>query len=383
MTIYPLRKCISLPSNLYDEDCDTIVDGTGVGPYNRLYLQQSQSVWVKLWINWRDLMPSQVNSATECGNYLNNDPAAKAKLQRLDYRIATARGAGRAVNLGLVHEYPLWASTQTVANLTPAQQAAQRGPTRQDYWRYPTPRTTDSPFGWFLSYLFNRYSPTWKNNQPFQTYVDAFEICNEPNLLMWPQTNVWSVISDMFFTAEALAAYWSGPNLLGPGTVDGSPETENQYDPEHGAYTGWRYFTSNLLGVLQNFRPRVYFGWSQHNYGDVARGTNIAAAARDLLYQQQWKGPSADRAMWLTEGGYVLSAVNDTEKARQKNLVRSAFDRMKNTSDVYLFTQHKIADRLIGETYRSGMIDGSTSSSYGAARPLLDEWKVNMPGAPL
>ena len=215
---------------------------------------------------------------------------------------------------------------------------------------YPTPRGSESPWGWWISHLCARYrfghpvnpigphvpghagQPEPTNpppgydparGNPSGAYIDALEILNEPNLQMWPQQNLWSPVSEMVVTAEAIATFWQGPSILAPSTSDevGGPNQDGLQSANgtDATPTGWRTFTLNLLVQLQNLRPRIPFGWSVHNYEDI-RQTNLTSAnsrigqtgtagpperrgVRKMLYELNWKG-GGDRNIWITEGGF-------------------------------------------------------------------------------
>jgi hypothetical protein len=365
----PLPKAISMsgPQPLRE---DNHPNDYRVWP-NRQYISDSGTSWVKLWVSWYDLQQSyQPTSQADSWRDLDTAPNGKAWLRRLDGQIKAANDDGVGVILTVYQAFPTWASGATGPD-----PLSTKGPEV----KLPTDLSANGPWGWFIGYLSARYD----GSNPAHGRADALEIVNEPNTLYWPMDDIVGATARMIRSAEALSFQYGHQRILAPATSDAP-------DPRAagaGVSMDWKQFTSALLDELADFRPRVPVYWSQHNYLDVQSeapaATSRAKQAIDLLYAKSWKGPEADRSLWLTEGGYNLgsawpvSAARDSQAAKiQKN-----FDAMRTLPEVVLWTQHGIND-INGNNFKSGLRDDFdySQNAAGAARPAWFTWLM-LPGA--
>src|SRR5204863_770114 len=109
--------------------------------------------------------------------------------------------------------------------------------------------------------------------------------------------------------------------------------------------TNYDRLTIDVLNNLQQFRPYVYCGWSQHNYNDVlADNTTRINTTVSRLGSQNWRG-GGDRWVWLTEGGYKRASNSSTEQANQSNLVTNNFNHMTPNGSCPMWTTHIILNR--------------------------------------
>ena len=392
----PLRKCISLggyaPLTVPDgHPNDYRLHG------NREYIRdQSGTRWVKLWVSWahlqQELAPA---SRAESWAQLNQAPAGEAALRRLDRQLRAVnedalRVGGMGVILALYHDYPTWSSGAREED--PA-----RGP-KPINGRVPSEVSEDSPWGWFVEYLMARYRPgTAPNSEgpragagpgraeavgnPDGAHIQALEICNEPNLLLWPQPAVVPAVAGMIKTATALAGAHGRPLILAPATSDFPDHPHDSADA-----TDWLTFSRRLLERLDDFRPgTARVGWSHHNYLDVSEevsgSRSRAQRVVKLLYRHNWRG-GGDRRLWLTESGFNLYPRQGELKARlaQARKLERNFTQMSAQPEPFLWTQHTICD-VPSNVFKSGLRDDFVpGAGPGAPRPAWDTW-ARLPGS--
>ena len=393
----PLRKCISLggyaPLTVPDgHPNDYRLHG------NREYIRDlSGTRWVKLWVSWahlqQELAPA---SRAESWAQLNSAPAGEAALRRLDRQLRAvnedaARVGGMGAIVTIYHQYPTWASGIREDDLARAGKPLDA--------RVPSDLGPDSPWAWFVEHLIARYRPRVVPNpggpqpgapgepalalgNPDGAYIDALEVCNEPNYLLWPQARMADAVGTMIETASALAAAHGGPAILGPATSD-FPD----HPHETVGATDWLTFSERLLERLERFRPggAVAVGWSHHNYLDVSEevGGSQSRARRvaDLLHRRNWRG-GGDRRLWLTEGGFDMhpnQAGLDARLAQARKLERS-FTEMSAEAEPFMWTQHTICD-VVTNDFKSGLRDEFLpGAGPGAPRPAWDTW-ARLPGS--
>ena len=388
----PLRKCLSLssPAPLRSDGDPHEYGSWG----NRELVRSSGTTWVKLWVSWEALQPSyQPRDRDDAWFDLNMAPAGEGWLWRLDRQVRAAQEDGIKVLLSLYHAYPPWTRGDTSGD-----PAAFGRPAPQ---RVPPDVTPDGPWAWFVEYLCARYTGAVNplgprrplpgervgpaaagTGNPLGARVDALEVCNEPNALLWPQEGLPGVVAQMVRTASALSARHEGPQVLAPSLLD-SPDPGEVDDPAD--RTDWETFTRRLIDELASFRPPRPIGWSFHNYRDVRREASAeesrAARLATILREARW--PGWDGRLWLTESGYNLSPDPDSASAqeRQARSIRHSFDEMRRLPEVYLWTQHGIHD-LPGNDFKTGLRgDFRYGVGPGAARPALRTWE-ELPGAP-
>ena len=393
----PLRKCISLggyaPLTVPDgHPNDYRLHG------NREYIRDlSGTRWVKLWLSWahlqQELAPA---SRAESWQQLNSAPAGEAALRRLDRQLRAvnedaARVGGMGAIVTIYQEYPTWASGAR------SDDPARAGKPLNA--RVPSEVGPESPWAWFVEHLIARYRRGAAPNplgplagppggaaallgNPDGAHIDALEVCNEPNFLLWPQAGIADAAAAMIETASALAAVPGGPMILGPATSD-FPDHPHETE----AATDWLTFSERVLARLERFRPgdSAAVGWSHHNYLDVSDEVSgplsRARRAADLLHRRNWRG-GGDRRLWLTEGGFDMhpdQADLDSRLAQARKLERS-FTAMSAEREPFMWTQHTISD-VITNDFKSGLRDEFVpGQGPGAPRPAWDTW-ARLPGS--
>ncbi|MFZ0750360.1 MAG: HYR domain-containing protein, partial [Pyrinomonadaceae bacterium] len=259
-------------------------------------LNDSKTGWVRLWVDWPTFQPSDGDlkvmrndpTSTTTDDFLRvmplsnieSDPRTKPFLDNLDDQIKLARGQHLKIIL-TVYRFPLWLRYPACL---PGCLFEERDP----FLKVPDDLSNSGAWGQWISYLVERYgySDTTKSSG---RYIDFLEVCNEPNLTMWPQrvgdmTNGQIIIArrvaQMFKTAQQIvdarntsiqgqldAEHPTTIGLAGPATAD--------VDDPNGAgrikSTGYDIFARKLLDELSElrFRPKNYFAWSHHNYRDI------------------------------------------------------------------------------------------------------------------
>lgn len=359
---------------------------------NRADILATGTKWVRIWVSWHDLAqkygpPSSLaQSWAQLNAGVPGYPASdRAGLRRIDAQIRRANADGLGVILVVEHAFPLWTNPPT----TPPRGKAPE-------WRPPKDVTVNSPFGWFIGHLCARYKPNLPRNpkgpqpggpfgNPDAAYINALEVCNEPNQFWWPhyersinRTSCTAAL--MLQTAEEYAFATRWPPLLGPGTADTSRGLPNQLPYDQ--------FTREVLGLLQNWRPRVFVGWSHHNYADIASySTKRVARVRDLLEQKRWH----DSRIWITEGGYDRRRSNtgtntpEAERAQARHILETwkkyqAFSdanaRAGRKGVIYTFAQHPINDQTCN-VFKSGLrkeVNCAKPTTIPPKRCAYDTW---------
>lgn len=349
---------------------------------NSAYVQNSGCKWVKLWISWWDLQQNyQPPDQPSSWNQLNNQTNAYGQImiRQLDAQIRTANQQGIAVILTVNHGYPTWSNGSN----NQGDPNSGKGPER----KFPTNLANDSPLGWFMSYLYARYRPQAPSStppgNPDGAYVNAIEPCNEPNSLGWPQSDAVCTAASMMEIAETYSTYWNLngiPCVLGPATSD--------VDGSNSVQTDYLTFTDNMLDSLSQWRPRVYVGWSHHNYRDINKDVNGGQASVtrlnnvwNSLNSKNWRG-GGDRYIFVTEGGYNVNQAGGTDD-KQNQYVRDAFNLGAIFPAIYMFTQHIIYNEA-SNTFQSGVAKNFTYPPPAATwqtRPLYNTW-LGLPGYP-
>jgi hypothetical protein len=359
--------------------------------------------WVKFWVSWHRVQGSfpppgdiwtswsQLHSAgNENGNYF----------LRLDELIKAGSDAGLGVILQVDQSFPAWSSTSNF------NRAGTGGKPREQV--FPDSVATDSPWGWWISYLICRYrlnvpanndGPTQSNlyGNPSGAALYGIEFCNEPNWYGWPISEAGCWTAEMFKSIEFIAAiHWPyssgfGGVVLGPGTAD-TTSTNNvrPYD----------LYTKEVLSYLPvGWQPRVYIGWSHHNYGDIddtlppTNGNGSARAERVLGRllggfpgdtNNPWR--NGDRNVYITEGAPRQNAASPaaeltgTQETNQVTMTRKAFLRVRYVHNVTgafpTYAQHELNDVTTDATkYSPHRNFNYTTWKQGAERPLGGTWR--------
>jgi hypothetical protein len=218
--------------------------------------------------------------------------------------------------------------------------------------------------------------------------VDAFEVVNEPNLMLWPQRSpapdpkqpfeeadteltIHRAVAEMMVTVDGLARAAGGILCLAPSAADADSVPRLVSGMQDG-------FTEALLDELdrRGFGGGCQWIWSYHNYRDIEDGTSRVADLRARL-AGRWRGLESDGgpAVAATEGGCRLSAVGDGMtreerlRAQAERLVR-AVERHRDASDLgagLTLLTHYTATADPG--YDCGLREAD-----GAARPAFAAW---------
>ena len=339
--------------------------------HNRDYVRScrtANNVWVKLWISWQELVPETVQPSDYWQFCALMNSNVKFR-DLLDHAIAAANADRVAVMLCPGHYYPKWAVGTT---------ASEPGTNKPAIWRLPADVSPGGPWDFFMAYLYNRYwsqnyqgvvnvngpNSTSPKGNPLGAWISGLEICNEPNYHPWPQAGIHNKVADMLKTAEAMTQWW-GPAcaIFGPATADVDDHVVNGVLKT----TSWYTFTGNLTRTLREWRPRIYVGWTHHNYRDL-EAPQYGNPSRleyviSFLYANNWRG-GGDRWAWLTEGGF-RSPKFGTE-ALQSARISESWHYLKANPDVRLAAQHQIRVDLIngGPDAAPGFVDITKTPSY-------------------
>ena len=320
--------------------------------HNRDLFHSSRTGWVKLWVSWRDVQPAQPRDRAESWTQLTGAPA----LHDLDAQIAAANADGVRVVLALDEFTPAWASGAAETEARP-----------------PANCSPNGPWAWFIEHLCARYRIAAGN--PAGAYVDALEICNEPNL-RWPQDGAPEVVADMIRTAAQLCVAHGRLSLWAPSLSD-IPEERLIGPWGHG--TPLQEFAERVIAASESV-PAGTVSWSQHNYGDIAAGdARGVRAALDVLEDSGW--PGWDGTIRLTEGACLMEDPRTLTladailfEAEQADLLRRNFEASAGVDQVALWTHHSVHDLSIG---------GIDAGVYGNVKTGLFadfDWRRGVPG---
>jgi hypothetical protein len=352
---------------------------------NREYFAESKTGWVKLWISWADLQGeldrAPANRARSWAQ-LNQAPGGQRWLERLDRQVKAANDDGVRVILTLFHDFPRWSSGATgrdpVTRTKPAEASL------------PTDLSPTGPWGWFIGHLCARYRRGAARSQTgphpgardgegalggnrYGAWIDALEICNEPNLLFWPQERAAGAVATMIRSAAKLSRSYGGQTILAPATSD---YPDRSQENERGLVaTDWRAFTADVLDRLRGLRPEVPVYWSHHNFRDVKLGEEPSRAERVIALLERKRWPT--RRLWLTEGGFNLfpNQSDPRARARQAELIERSFSQMRDVPGVYMWTQHTISDKADND-FKGGLRDDFVDGvGPGAKRPSWFTWR--------
>jgi hypothetical protein len=311
---------------------------------NPEFVRAMGASWVKLWVSWYDLQAAyRPASREESWWHLNEAPgdipdsppfSTEPALRSLDRQIAAAKADGLKVILAVDECSPEWAVDESGTVKT----GLERFASRIHGSRPPLNCSTQGPWAWFFEHLCRRYSGG--------AQVDAIEICCEPNL-RWPWDEAPAAVAEMIRSAAEISARCGGPAVLAPSLAD---LDEDALVGPWGAGMPLRLFAERLLRDLEGFTPRVYVGWSQHNYGDIAAGSADGVhTVLPLLRRRDWADSSA--AVWLTEGACHLDdprmlTVTDAleDESLQAQLLELNFHACAAVPQVRLWTHQSIHD---------------------------------------
>lgn len=352
--------------------------------------------FVKIWVSWWAMQQSwggAAGSMFDSWAQLNSGqgsappPGVVATLRDLDKQIQKANADGKAVILTVEHYYPTWASTTTSDEATLA-----AGRDRRQ--RLPSAVTSGSPFSWFLAHLMARYSLTgaindpgpqssnWFGN-PVGAWVNAIEVCNEPNLNVYPQPGIQTVVSDMMKCADDLwylMNYYYGkfpPMILGPGTLDSLASDKPAYSDSN-KLSPFDYFTAAVLNALAGRQWHAYVAWSHHTYSDT-KNDSISRLANVVALLKSFGWPTRAN-VWLTEGGYVMTDGSTTQLNLQASKIAGTFNRFKTVPQAYTIAQHSYNNPDFNHAnYQSGLQewyvdDQAHTQTLSVQRPSKATW---------
>ena len=346
---------------------------------NREYVRASRTEVVRMQVSWRHLQLEAPTGRSASWEQLDREHGDGA-LRRLDRQIAAANRDGVRVILGLYHSYPEWSNGTQPGAVEPVTGKPADA-------RFPLDVSPDGPWSWFVEYLCDRYGG------PSRPHIWALEICNEPNLLCWPQAGAADAVAAMATTAARAVAGRPYPALL---LLPGTSDFPDEDVVEQGALvaTGWPGFTAAVLERLRGLDVAggTLPAWSHHNYRD----TKAADGRRDraqqvigLLGKHAWRG---DRRLYLTEGGADLGRLGPSHcpelelpagaaepavarELCQARLIQENFAAM-SIPEVALWTQYKLNDERTDVTTSSGLRrDFVEGVGPGGPRPAWYVWR--------
>ena len=343
---------------------------------NREYVRASHTDVVRMQVSWRFLQPVAPASRAASWQQLDREHGG-AGLRRLDRQIAAANRDGVRVILGLYHSYPEWSNGTQPGSVEPVSGKPSDA-------RFPLDLSPESPWAWFVEYLCDRYGG------PSRPHIWGLEICNEPNLLCWPQLGVVDAVAAMANTAARAAAGRPYPALLLlPGTSD-FPDADVLKQGVTVA-TGWPSFTAGVLDRLRSLDTTgaALPAWSHHNYRDAKVADGRSDRARQVIAMLAARGWPGERRLYLTEGGVDIDRLapshcleldlpaSDDRGARelcQARLIRESFAAM-SIPEIALWTQYKLNDQRSDVTTASGLRrDFVEGAGPGAPRPAWYVW---------
>lgn len=350
---------------------------------NREYLRDvSGTRWVKLWVSWLDLQhAARPASRAQSWEQLSEHAAPTGggpALRELDRQVRAvnddslslrARGGSMGVILTVYQAYPGWATGAR------ENEPARAGKPLEA--RLPQDLSPDGPWAWFVEHLLARYrrgvppAPGGPRDDggrivpgnPDGAWIDAIEVVNEPNFLLWPAGDVVEATARMVETGAALSARNGGVPLLVPGTSD---------FPDPGRLAGaqaldWELFTRELLARLSRSRLEAPVAWSHHAYADVKYGGGRARRVLGLM--DELGGWLRDRRLWITEAGYdVPDPADPVQRELQASLLERAWLEAAAEPRIAVFCQHGISD-VAGNDFKSGLRDDF-------------DWAAGVPGIP-
>jgi hypothetical protein len=443
---FHLAKCIDITPN-----------GVLRPGYPQDYREYRKQLWfrkllettshIRFWADWPSLQPDK--------DIAFGDPANRNhhNLIGLDEQIRLANADGLKTIL-MPYRYPTWLNgTQGIAqfsvenflykpadrvalstwrnwrenpNSRPAAETLGRTIRALEYELPPDGHGPRSQWGRYVAALFDRYV----DNGDRYGRADYFEVVNEPNLQLFPQRSPCTLtgddyapfeldgsqltahfaVAEMMLTMESLRRR-SRPHvtLLAPSTSDTDVRTAARRStiavPSTWATMpeGLEYFVPSLLDELDRigFRAGPQWIWTYHNYNDVERGGERAAALRETV-RGRWHGRTLDGGpmLFATEGGVRLlraaakeglSINNPAHAARIRELQAQMLDegfhlhrrRTGVGAGVALFTQYTLlADpgydcglREAGGAERQSFVTWCALKEFDPRDPVPAEWR--------
>jgi len=304
---------------------------------------------LRLWADWPTLQPTPRPLADRAN-------PGRPNLEALDAQVTAAAADGLQVIL-MPYRYPRWANA-TEDGKPPG------GHGKAAEYRLPTfGHGPFTPWAGFVDALWDRYAGR----------IAGFEVVNEPNLQLWPQSGAAATVASMMLTVDAAARrHHFAATCLAPSHSDA--ETRRPW-----MVTEHRDFTAELLDALdaRGFAGGPHWIWSFHNYNDMEQGEDRVAALRAQL-DGRWRGraaPDGGPRLYATEGGCRLEAVrrrygpglSEAEQlAGQADVLRDAVRRTAATPGVGLLTQYTV--------HADPAYDCGLREADGTRRPAFAAW---------
>jgi hypothetical protein len=360
-------------------------------------IADSGTAWLKISFNWGSLMPTAPNPFTRdrMWEMLNANPEIVGP-RGLDDQIRTANneygriGRVLAVALTIQDDFPLWTS-----NAHPEWDRLYSG-TNSTRWppkdKVPDAVEPDTPYGWLVAYLFARYrvfgvynpngpSAVAPFGNPRSAWINCLEVCNEPNLKMWPQRvpnsddYMLCKVTQMIKTADVHAkTFGNGSFVIGPGVADG-PTVSNAFT------THYRDFTQGVVNLLANYVPQSALLWSHHNYTDIAN-QNRTRFEFVVNVLDTSANPYRFAPVVISEGGYSMKADSQYERDQMSELMRVGWINFSASPRVYTYAQWLLNDGPVFDpNFQSGLrvTDGAYPNATFWPRPAFARW-YSLPG---
>jgi hypothetical protein len=329
---------------------------------NAGYFTDTGTRWIRMWADWPSLQPSP--------HHAPDDPLSPGawRLRALDEQISLANTLGLRVLL-MAYRFPRWANGTEDLERAPGE----RG-------KAPEYRLPDDAYGpgsaWagFFGFLHDRYHAGRETGPR----VNGFELVNEPNLQLWPQTGVAREVARLLMTAQGISARSAHSTMLYAPSIsdDDAPTSERS--------TRWSEFVPALLDELAaiGYLPHSGQAWSHHNYTDVERRqTETRSQAIRALLKGRWGGHVEGEAptVHITEGGARLSRMphlypGEGPRQAQAKCLRDAWalhDRADGPgAGVAMFAQYLL---YADPNFDCGLLDPYPST---VKRPAYAAWRA-------
>ncbi|MDQ3933079.1 MAG: DUF346 domain-containing protein [Actinomycetota bacterium] len=326
-----IRKCVCFGPDGFETvgSYQNYVNGS-----NRSFINDSTTLWTRIWINWRTM----------------NDE----KMGRLDAQINQLNVDRRPVILVVMHEFPTWLDGG-----------------RSNIYLLPNDLSTNGDWARFIESIYTRYMPKKPNPGPT---IHMLEIVNEPNITFQPRDSALpGKVVQMFRTAQAISAKYDHQLYLGgPALADTTA-----------AGADWRVFHDAMKAT--GFKASPNFVWTHHNYGDVESANDSSRDARNRI-NTWWTGyDEGDGPIsFCTEGGARMVVIGEGDYARQKTLVSDCFDKLFSAARVGMQTNYLMYDAQTRQsngalTHYSGL---RGPAPWGESRPVYNTWKLKNTGYP-
>ena len=371
---------------------------------------------VRFWVDWPTLQPSE---HYEVGN--PNGPN-HWNLLGLDEQIRMVNADGLKVIL-MPYRYPRWVNG--MAGLTgsadfsvhPEDRMTEaawfgwvdngRVPTSvkaAEYRLPPDGHVPESRWGGYVKMMFDR----WVRNADVHGKADYVEVCNEPNLQLWPQRGpsarasdprgrfevdgsdmlVHKAVAEMVMTVEHYRGSFENDVIcLCCGTADSAvnPGRRLQIAVDSPYGRTQDPFVPRLLAELDRlgFKGGPRWIWSYHNYGDQERSTDRVQYLRRALDAGRWPGLRRDGgpALAATEGGVRLATMRSIYRPligralthaeqlelQARHMERAFREHRRSTGNgagVVMYTQYTVA--------ADPNFDTGLREAGGAHRPVFD-----------